>query len=125
MEFSGYRRRNGSVGTRNYVGILSTVVCANDVADEISRRVRGTACFLHHQGCGQTPVDLTRVNEILISLGRNPNLGAVLIVSLGCESTAVESVAEAISAAGKRVETIVIQNIGGTEKSIASGVSLV
>jgi altronate dehydratase large subunit len=41
MEFNGYRRSNGSVGTRNYVGILSTVVCANEVVDAISRQIQG------------------------------------------------------------------------------------
>lgn len=120
--FMGYRRPNGSAGTRNYVGILSTVVCANEVADGISRQVQGTACFMHQQGCCQTPIDIRRVNDALSGLGANPNLAAVLLVSLGCESTAVEEVASRISAAGKRVETIVIQEIGGAARSIAEGV---
>jgi altronate dehydratase large subunit len=124
MEFQGFRRKDGSVGIRNYIGILSTVVCANEVADEISMQVSGTAAFTHHQGCAQTPVDIKRVNETLIGLGRNPNLAAVLLVSLGCESTAVEEVARAISEAGKPVEIIVIQDIGGAAKSIAEGTLL-
>jgi len=124
MEFKGYRRSNGSVGTRNYVGILSTVVCANEVADGISRQVRGTACFMHQQGCCQTPVDIKRVNDALVGLGKNPNLAAVLLVSLGCESTAVEDVANHISATGKHVETVVIQETGGAARSIAEGVLL-
>ncbi len=110
--FMGYRRPDGRVGTRNYVGILSTVVCANEVADGISRQVGGTACFMHQQGCCQTPVDIRRVNDALSGLGGNPNLAAVLLVSLGCESTAVEEVASRIAASGKHVETIVIQEIG-------------
>jgi altronate dehydratase large subunit len=122
MEFKGYRRNNGSVGTRNYVGILSTVVCANEVADSIARQVQGTACFMHQQGCCQTPVDIRRVNDTLIGLGKNPNLAAVLLVSLGCESTAVSEVAKAISEAGKQVEMIAIQDVGGSAKSIAKGV---
>ena len=124
MEFQGFRRKDGSVGTRNYIGILSTVVCANEVADDISRHVEGTTAFMHQQGCCQTPVDITRVNETLIGLGKNPNLAAVLLVSLGCESTAVEEVAKAISEAGKRVETIVIQDIGGAARSVAEGTLL-
>lgn len=124
MQFNGYRRSNGSVGTRNYVGILSTVVCANEVADSIARQVQGTSCFMHQQGCCQTPVDIKRVNDALIGLGRNPNLTAVLLVSLGCESTAVEEVAQAIAEAGKRVKTVVIQEIGGAAKSIAEGILL-
>jgi len=122
MEFMGYRRGDGRVGTRNYVGILSTVVCANEVADAVSRQVRGTACFTHQQGCCQTPIDIQRVTDVLSGLGQNPNLVSVLLVSLGCESTAVEEVARRIQDGGKRVETIVIQEIGGAARSIAEGV---
>ncbi len=121
MEFSGYLRNNGRIGTRNYVGVLSTVVCANEVAEAISQQVTGTACFSHHQGCGQTPVDIQRVNDVLIGLGKNPNLAAVLLVSLGCESTSVSDVSEAIAVSGKRVETVIIQEIGGAGRSIAEG----
>lgn len=121
MTFMGYRRADGRVGTRNYVGILSTVVCANEVAEEIAHRVSGTVPFLHHQGCCQTPVDIARVNNALIGLGCNPNLAAVILVSLGCESTDVGEVARAIAATGKQVKTIVIQEIGGAGRSVAEG----
>jgi altronate dehydratase large subunit len=124
MTFSGYRRNDGSVGTRNYVGVISTVVCANEVADEISRRVQGTRAFLHQQGCCQTLVDIKRVNDTLTGLGQNPNLASVLLVSLGCESTAVKEVAQNIKKSGKRVETIIIQDIGGAARSVAEGVLL-
>lgn len=124
MEFQGYKRSNGSVGTRNYVGVISTVVCANEVVDIINRQIQGTACFMHQQGCGQTPLDIERVSNVLIGLGRNPNLASVLLVSLGCESIAVEQVAKAISEVGKRVETIVIQEVGGAVQSIAKGALL-
>jgi len=122
MEFWGYGRSDGSVGTRNCVGILSTVICANEVAENISRQVAGTTAFLHHQGCCQTPIDIERVNDVLVGLGRNPNLAAVLLVSLGCESTDVEKVAAAIAQSGKRVETVVIQEIGGAAKAAAQGI---
>lgn len=124
MEFSGYRRANGKVGTRNLVGILSTVVCANEVAEAIARQVQGTAVFMHQQGCCQTPVDIERVNTTLAGLGANPNLASVLLVSLGCESTAVDDVARSIAECGKRVETVVIQEIGGAAKTTARGILL-
>lgn len=124
MEFFGYRRQDGGVGTRNYVGVLSTVICANEVAENISRQVAGTAAFLHHQGCCQTPVDIERVNDVLIGLAKNPNLASVLLVSLGCESTDVKKVAETIGESGKRVETIVIQEIGGAARASAEGILL-
>jgi len=122
MGFWGYGRSDGSVGTRNYVGILSTVICANEVAENISRQVAGTTAFLHHQGCCQTPIDIERVNDVLVGLGRNPNVAAVLLVSLGCESTDVETVAAAIAESGKRVEIVVIQEIGGAAKAAAQGI---
>ena len=122
MEFMGYKRPNGTVGTRNYVGILSTVVCANEVVDAISGQVQGTVAFLHQQGCCQTPVDIERVNTTLSRLGQNPNLYAVLLVSLGCESTDVSRVAETIASSGKEVEVVVIQEVGGAARSTAQGV---
>src|SRR5512139_3236452 len=97
MQFKGFRRKDGDVGTRNYVGIISTVVCANEVTEGVARQVNGTAAFIHQQGCCQTSIDLKRVDEVLIGLGRNPNLAGVILVSLGCESTSVREVAEAIS----------------------------
>ena len=124
MTFMGYGREDGSVGTRNYVGILSTVVCANEVAEEIKRKINGTVCFTHHQGCCQTPGDIKRVTETLINLGKNPNLHSILLVSLGCESTDVPRVAEEIRAFGKTVELVVIQETGGAICSIAQGALL-
>ena len=121
MEFKGYRRADGRVGTRNYVGILSTVVCANEATERIAAGVQGTAAFLHQQGCGQTPVDVARVSQTLVNLGKNPNLASVLLVSLGCESVVLEEVAQGIAAAGKRVEQLVIQEEGGAARSVARG----
>ena len=121
MNFLGYRRSDGRVGTRNYVGVLSTVVCGNEVADRIARGVRGATAFMHHQGCCQTPLDVIRVSDVLVGLGKNPNLAAVLLVSLGCESVVVEDVAAAIRSSGKRVESLTIQEEGGAANSVARG----
>ena len=121
-EFLGYGRADGSVGTRNYVGVLSAVVCVNEVVENIVRQVQGTARFTHHQGCCQTPLDIHIVNETLINLGKNPNLHSVLLVSLGCESTDLSGVIEAIAASGKRVEHIVVQEVGGSARTTAQGI---
>jgi len=121
MEFMGYERVNGTVGTRNYVGLLSTVVCANEVTDAVSSQVQGTVSFLHQQGCCQTPVDIERVNNTLSRLGQNPNLYGVILISLGCESTDVSTVAQTIASSGKPVEVVVIQETGGAARSIAQG----
>lgn len=121
MDFQGYRRSDGQVGTRNYVGVISTVVCANEVAEDIARQVDGAVSFTHHQGCCQTPIDIKRVNEVLIGLGSNPNLAAILLVSLGCESTDIDEVTSAIRKTGKQVEVIAIQETGGAARTRAEG----
>ena len=123
-EFMGYGRADGSVGTRNYVGVLSAVVCVNEVVENIVRQVQGTTRFTHHQGCCQTPLDIHIVNDTLINLGKNPNLHSVLLVSLGCESTDLSGVIEAIAASGKRVEHIVVQEVGGSARTTAQGILL-
>ncbi|MEG6584830.1 UxaA family hydrolase [Dendrosporobacter sp. 1207_IL3150] len=124
MEFLGYRRADGTVGTRNYVGILSAVVCVNEVVEAIASKVQGTVRFTHHQGCCQTPLDIGRVNHALIGLGRNPNLHSVIIVSLGCESTDLAEVISGIQASGKRVEHLIVQETGGAAKTTAQGILL-
>lgn len=124
MEFMGYRRPDGSCGVRNHVGILSAVVCANEVAIRISNQVQGTVFFTHHQGCCQTSVDLDRVNATLTGLGCNPNLHSVLLLSLGCESTDLAAVVEGIRATGKRVELLTIHECGGAAQTIAKGALL-
>jgi altronate dehydratase large subunit len=122
MTFYGYRRPDGTIGSRNHVAVIPSVTCANDVAQAISRQVQGTVVYLHHQGCCQLPPDLDRVTDTLISLGKSPNVGAVLIVSLGCEGTDHARIYEEIQAAGKPVEIIHIQELGGTSRAIQAGI---
>lgn len=124
MEFMGYIRKDGSVGSRNFVAVIPSVTCANDVAQAICRQVQGTVTYLHHQGCCQMPPDLERVTDTLISLGCSPNAAAVLIVSLGCEGTDYERMYQEISATGKQVEIIHIQELGGVSKAIQAGTDI-
>lgn len=122
MNFKGYIRKDGKVGSRNYVAIIPSVVCANDVAMAINNQVDNTRGIYHHQGCCQLPPDLEMVTDSLIALGCHPNAAAVLIVSLGCEGTDVERLVKEISKTGKPVELIEIQKLGGTSKAIAAGI---
>lgn len=124
MEFMGYVRPDGKVGARNYVAIIPSVTCANDVANAIHRQVLGTVTYLHHQGCCQLPPDLERVTDTLISIGCSPNAAAVLIVSLGCEGTDHERMYKEIAATGKHVEIIHIQELGGVSKAIQVGTDI-
>lgn len=122
--FQGYVRENGKVGSRNFVGVVPSVICATDVAQAICRQVAGTVGCFHHQGCCQLPTDLKRVTDTLISLGCSPNVGAVLIVSLGCEGTDTQRLYQEISSTGKPVELIEIQELGGMSRAIQRGTDL-
>jgi len=98
-EFDGYRRSNGTVGTRNEVWILNTVGCVNRVADRIARvcreelgeRIDGVNSFAHPYGCSQSGDDLENTRRILAGLIRHPNAGGVLLLGLGCEDNQVDS----------------------------------
>lgn len=122
MEFHGYVRKDGKVGSRNLVAVIPSVVCATDVAMAVAHQVQGVVGLYHHQGCCQLPPDLDRVTETLISLGCSPNVGAALIISLGCEGTDHQRLYESIAATGKPVEIIHIQELGGVSKAIAAGI---
>ena len=124
MEFFGYRRADGKIGSRNHVAVIPSVICANDVAQAIVHQVRGTVGFFHHQGCCQLPPDLDRVTDTLTSIGCSPNVGAVLIVSLGCEGTDFQKIYDTIAKTGKPVEMIGIQELGGASRAIQAGTDL-
>ncbi|MCK9356147.1 MAG: UxaA family hydrolase [Dehalococcoidia bacterium] len=121
MSFRGYLRADGSVGTRNYVAIIPTVVCAAGTARQISDSVKGTIPFLHNQGCALTPSDLEMVNRTQTNLGRNPNVAAVVLVSLGCDPIDIDGIAEGIAKSGKPVEKLTIQQVGGTIATVEKG----
>ena len=123
MSFWGYPRPDGSVGSRNYVGVISTVACASNVAQWIVQQVPGCALFAHQQGCGQAKPDMELVHRTLASLGCNPNLAGVLLVSLGCEGP-VDDIMEGIAASGKAVDKVVIQQAGGASTALAEGCRL-
>ena len=122
MEFLGYVRKNGKVGARNHVAIIPSVICANDVAQAIVGQVQGTVGYFHHQGCCQLPPDLDRVTDTLCALGCSPNVGAVLVVSLGCEGTDHAKIVETVAKSGKPVEIIHIQELGGASRAIQAGI---
>lgn len=120
--FQGYRRPDGQYGARNLVAVIPSVICANDVAQAICRQVQGTVGYFHHQGCCQLPLDLHRVTDTLINLGKSPNVAASLIVSLGCEGTDHERMVKELRDIGKPVDIIRIQELGGTSRAIQAGI---
>jgi len=122
--FFGFERLNGEIGVRNYVAVLPTVGCANEVVLEITRHVSGTVGLTHRQGCLKLPPDLEQVSETIIGLGKNPNIAAVLLVSLGCESVFPDKIADEIAKSGKPVDLVEIQKIGGSTNACAKGIEI-
>ena len=122
--FLGYPRPGGRAGTRNYLAIIPTVFCANEVVARIAKKFKSAKPLLHHQGCAQLKPDVDRVTQTLISLGTNPNVGAVLLVGLGCESVSIQEVYRGIKDRGQKVAKVVIQDVGGMKRALQRGTEL-
>ena len=119
--FLGYEREDGTVGTRNYVAVIPTVFCANEVVTDIAKGFTLCRPLLHNSGCGQLKPDLEMVTKTLIGLGLNPNVGATLLVGLGCESTDLQAVHEGIKSGGRWVEKLTIHGSGGMTNAVEEG----
>ena len=120
----GYRRPDGRFGIRNHLLVIPASVCAGETASRIAAKVPGAVAIPHQHGCCQVGEDYKQTVRTLAGFGRNPNVGAVLIVALGCEGIQADVIAEGIRGSGKPVETILIQECGGTTKSVAKGVEI-
>jgi len=121
--FYGFERADGSVGTRNKVLVLPTVICVNEVASKVSSMVRGTVCALHTCGCTQLGEDFEQTYRTLLGTALNPNVYSVLIIGLGCEKVDAGRLADDIAKAGKWVEVVTVQELG-YEGSISKGVEI-
>ncbi len=119
-EFYGYGRPDGSVGVRNHLLVLAPMDCSIEPARKIAAQVEGAVAVTQHHGCRNDPM----VANALIGSGRNPNVAGVLLVGLGCESITCEVVAEGIRPTGKPVESLVIQEEGGTLRTHEKGVEI-
>ena len=124
-EFMGFERPKGKVGIRNKIMILSSVVCVNHVAQEISKKVDNSIAITHPLGCGQFAVDFANIQRTLSGLGTNPNIYGVVIVGLGCENMKSDSLAKIIKRSKKPVEFFDVQDIqGGTIAAIEKGIKI-
>ncbi len=124
MRFTGYRRGNGTVGVRNHVLIFPTVVCSSEVARMISNRVPETVHAIHGCGCGHVGEDKEQVLRTMVGITGHPNVAAVLLVGNGCELISPDVVAKELVKIGQRVETISVQDAGGTTACVAEGKKL-
>jgi altronate hydrolase len=138
--FEGYRRANGRAGTRNYVGILTSVNCSATVAKYIAEaanragiaehfpNVDGVVAFTHGTGCGMAGsgegFDILKRTQWGYSA--NPNLGAVLLVGLGCETFQIGKLKQLYGIEeSETFRTMTIQDSGGTRKTIEQGLERV
>lgn len=121
--FNGYPRKDGRIGIRNHVAILSTVSCANPVVMAISQQVPECVPLIHSVGCGRAGEDGIVHERTMTNLCTHPNVGGLLLVSLGCEVLKVDALEAAAIAAGKPVRKIIIQEDGGSVKSTRKGVA--
>jgi altronate dehydratase large subunit len=116
--FLGYRRQDGRIGVRNHLLVVPTVICASVVAERVAAAAApiGTA-LPHSAGCGQLGPDMHTTHDTLAAYCGHPNVGAVLVIALGCEQVVAQRLADAARAAGKPVQILAIQSEGGTVKT--------
>ena len=137
--FMGYVRPDGQVGTRNYIGILSTVNCSATVVHKVAEwfteerlaafpNIDGVVGLSHGLGCGMEmsgePMDLLR--RTTGGYAKHPNFAGVLIIGLGCERNQLSGLlASEKLEANPRLQTFVMQETGGTRKTVEAAVEAV
>lgn len=137
--FEGFVRDSGTVGTRNYIGILATVSCSSSVAQFIADAVTpellagfpnvdGVVALGHENGCCHAPESkgLEILQRTLAGYTRNPNFGGVLLVGLGCEVNLVATLMQNMQlTADSLLSPFVIQESGGTRKTVEAGLKAI
>jgi len=138
--FQGYRRANGRVGTRNYLAILTSVNCSATTARLIAREVErsgllddypnvdGVIPLVHGTGCGMASrgEGFEALMRTQWGYAANPNVGATLMVGLGCEVFQIGRMKEEYGLVeGDAFQSLTIQATGGTRKTVEAGVERV
>lgn len=116
----GFLRKDGRKGIRNVVVVTYLVECAHHVAARIAQHYQDKEVHLiGFAGCA--PNDYAE--RMMQQLCTHPNVGGVLLVSLGCENFQRERLLQDIKDSGRPASLIVIQEEGGTQSSIDMGIS--
>ena len=115
----GYQRKDGRKGIRNVVVVTYLVECAHHVAGRIAQHYQEQEVHLIGFG-GCAPNDYAE--RMMRQLCTHPNVGAVLLVSLGCENFQRNRLLQDIKDSGRPASLIVIQEEGGTRPSIDKGI---
>src|SRR5690606_33090585 len=137
--FQGYVRADGRVGTRNYIGVLTSVNCSASVARYIAEAFRGEAladfpevdgvvALTHATGCGLagSVEGYENLQRVLWGHARHPNFAGVLLLGLGCEVNQIPFLLDAYGIVpGPHFRTMTIQETGGTRRTVERGVAIV
>ncbi|MBM3605317.1 MAG: altronate dehydratase [Alphaproteobacteria bacterium] len=138
-DFMGYHRPSGRVGTRNYIGILTSVNCSGSVArfiaEEAGRQgwlagfpnVDGIVPIVHGTGCGMSGKGegYETLFRTLAGYGHNPNFGAILMVGLGCEVMQIGDLVDRQALKDSaRFRYMTIQQTGGTRATVDKGIAI-
>lgn len=138
--FQGFRRANGKVGTRNYIGVLTSVNCSTTVAGFIVQAVENSGILKDYPNIDGI-VALKQANGCIVDFrgeifnllkrttwgyATNPNMGGVIMVGLGCEGFQIPKFKEAYNVTeSDTFRTMTIQEVGGTRKTVEAGVEAV
>ena len=121
MRFQGFRRKNGCVGIRNMVAIISCTGCINEVPNLISQGIPGTIPVSHNRSCSHLGADLECSIWTLTNLAGNPNVYGVVLVGMGCEQISPEKVYQGIRRFEKPVELFTLRDSGSWNKLVEQG----
>ena len=141
--FLGYRRANGRAGTRNYIAVVSIVNCSASVCKFVAQRfdpsrlkdypnVDGVLALKHTGGCGMAYRGLAHemLNRVLAGTAKHPNIGAYLLIGLGCEQGEMDYLLNSqrlvqiggISGPPGQPPVFSMQDLGGTVKTVEAAV---
>jgi len=141
--FMGYRRADGRAGTRNFIGVLSSVNCSATAAHMIAAHftpdklaafpnVDGVTAFVHAGGCGidEAGEGAANLRRVMEGYARHANLAGALVVGLGCEVNQADTYAPGQGNGGAKVslptrKIMNIQGCGGLRKTVAAGIRAV
>lgn len=137
--FDGYVRNDGRVGTRNFIGILTSVNCSATVARAVERHFTaerlapfpnfdGVAAFTHQSGCGlaHDGPGIANLRRTIAGYARHPNFAGIVLIGLGCEVNQIDPLLnEAGLLPSDRLRVVGIQDVGGTRAAIDAGIAAV
>lgn len=137
--FMGYPRRNGKVGTRNYIAVIASVNCSATVTRAIANHftaerladypnVDGVIALPHPAGCGLNVngEGMATLRRTIVGYASHPNFAGVLLVGLGCEQNQISGLVERIKDPDEgMLQHVIMQAEGGTASAIRKGIALV